>query len=427
MGISKSLAHWMFLLTLFLTIQCSAFVRLHIEHHLNHLLLNPCRESTALCGGPIFDHSQSKRLVSGSRTNCTLAMKIPMENNANESQLRRTFLSHLFSNSVIFSVPSFWRYSVPIASAASSSLPGLTQPDNFISARDAKITHRVFFNVRISRADGTFYIRDDGEADVSDDNQVYSGQLMLALFGKNAPNHVQQFLKYVIGPELPTGATMSSTTVSVVNEDNETPYPSFSRSSFTQYDDATGVLYGGTIPSLEVVEIQNSVALQYGNRLLPAKLWVEDSSSGQSKITHNSIGLLTHKQLDLTPAFGITTRVDTTQLNPTHTVFGQLMMNPDTEEFLRRVTALPTYSVDGPVQLPSSMMSSSSPTSQVFMDENDLSSSNSFVTSSKAALYRTQREFFRNTAKTFGDTRVSKLFDGKILRRVEVTQVGVLK
>jgi Cyclophilin type peptidyl-prolyl cis-trans isomerase/CLD len=351
-------------------------------------------------------------------TNGTLSSELRTEKSVDASQLRRTFLSQVFSNAMAISAPSVWKYSAPMADAASA--PTLLAPP-YISAQDAKMTHRVFFNVRISRADGTFYVRDDDATDDAD-NQVYSGQLVLGLFGHQAPHHVQQFLQYVVGPEALAGAAMGSATATT--EDNETPYPSYSRSSFTQYDDATGVLYGGTIPSLEVVELQNSVALQYGNRLLPAKLWVEES--GPSKISHDAIGLLTHKQLDLTPAFGITTRADTTQLNPTHTVFGQLVLNPNAEEFLRRVTALPTYSVDGPVVQPSSMLSSSSSSSQDFVDETD-SLSNSIVASSKAALYRTQREFFRNTAKTFGDTRVSKLYDGKILRRVEVTQVGLLK
>jgi hypothetical protein len=42
------------------------------------------------------------------------------------------------------------------------------------------------------------------------------------------------------------------------------------------------------------------------------------------------------------------------------------------------------------------------------------------------SVFKAQKEFFRGAAKTFGDTRVSKLYEGKLLRRVEVLQVGRL-
>ena len=423
------IAQWFCILCILFEPNCSSFVQLanHYYHrHVNRLHIT----ATMMSCNRTLEHPVSLNtqvLHRLSKKDDTLDMDVWMKNNAEESHLRRSVLSRLLSYSLLFSVPSFWKSSIPAAYAAStiptsSSSPILSQQFNYGSAKDAKITHRVFFNVRISRADGTFYVRDD-ETNASEDNQVYYGQLSVALFGQNAPNHVQQFLQYVIGPSTVDASTSTSKTV---QEDNETPFPSYSRSSFTQYEDATGVLYGGTIPSLDVVEIQNSVALQYGNRLLPAKLWVEDgsSSSGQIKISHDSIGLLTHRQLDLTPTFGITTRADTTQLNPTHTVFGQVIMNPSAEEFLRRVTKLPTYSVNGPVVSPSFMLSTSSSSPQEFGNDKE---PNSVVSFSKAALYKTQREFFRNTAKTFGDSRVNKLYDGKILRRVEVTQVGLLK
>jgi hypothetical protein len=274
----------------------------------------------------------------------------------------------------------------------------------------AKVTHQVFFNVRISRPDGTFYVRDD-EGDINPDDRVFKGQLILCLFGQNAPNHVQRFLEYVVDPSLQSS--------NVDDRDNETPYPSYSRSSFAQYDDATGLLYGGTIPSLEVVEIQQSVALRYGNRLLPAKLWIEPDLN-MSKISHDSIGLLTHQKLDATPMFGVTTRRDTMMFNPTNTVFGKLLMNADGVEFLHRISILPRYSVDRP------SVTISSPQSRFIVDDSTASTASPMIKPATDAIYIAQREFFRNTAKTFGDTRLNKLYDGKILRRIEVTQVGLL-
>jgi hypothetical protein len=143
------------------------------------------------------------------------------------------------------------------------------------------------------------------------------------------------------------------------------------------------------------------------------------------------MGLLTHEQFDATPVFGITTRNDTTALNPTHTVFGALIMNSDAKDFLLRISTIPTYSIDRPIVQP---LSAPTP----FMDENGHIATTapsifvepdtvmSTMKPATDAIYNIQREFFRNTAKSLGDTRINKLYNGKLLRRVEVTQVGLL-
>ena len=43
-----------------------------------------------------------------------------------------------------------------------------------------------------------------------------------------------------------------------------------------------------------------------------------------------------------------------------------------------------------------------------------------------STVFNAQRDFFRGAAKTFGDTRVDKIYEGKLLRRMEVTKVGLL-
>lgn len=255
------------------------------------------------------------------------------------------------------------------------------------SPEKAVVTDKVFFDVRISRQDGTFYVRDDLPDTI--ENQVFTGRLTIGLFGKAAPNHVQRFLGYVNTGNKPL-------------DDN--PLPSYGRSVFPQLDEATGVLYGGTIPSLEVTELQGSAAIRYGGRLLPAKLWVNAQEATTTKLSHYGKGLLTHKNLDVTPCFGITTRTDTTELDRTHTVFGRLLPDADSQAFLERVASLPVYSVGRPV-----------PTDR---DE-------TAVDDAAAALYALQRDFFRGAAKNLGDTRIDKLVAGKLLRRVEVTQVGM--
>lgn len=252
-----------------------------------------------------------------------------------------------------------------------------------MSPGDAKITDKVFFKVRISRQDGTFYVRDD--LPDTPENRVFYGTLVLGLFGMAAPNHVKQFMSYVN-----------------VDVSDETPYPSYGRSSFPRLDPATGVLSAGQIPSLQYTEVVGGrgAALKYGDRLLPASLWIDRTDS---KISHIEKGLLTHRDLEVLPSFGITTRRDTRELDRSHTVFGKILFDESSKEFLEVIDTLPTYAMDRPLQ------------------EED-----SLVDDAARKIFASQREFFRGAAKTLGDTRLDKVYEGKLLRRVEVTQVGRL-
>lgn len=144
---------------------------------------------------------------------------------------------------------------------------------------------------------------------------------------------------------------------------------------------------------------QSKTALTYGSRVLPATLWIDKSTE---KISHSTRGLLTHKTLDATPSFGITTRREQS-LDSTHTVFGQVLWDEETISLFRDFEDIPTYAMDRP------------------------SGYDDFNTGGMAtSVYNAQKDFFRGAAKTFGDTRVSKLYEGKLLRRVEVLQVGKL-
>lgn len=112
-------------------------------------------------------------------------------------------------------------------SATALSVSTLSLPTPAIAADKsdaplAPITHKVFMNVRISRSDGTFYVRDD-EDDANPDSKVFYGKLVFGLFGKTAPTAVERFLSYVNVPF-----------------DDEAPLPSYSRSSFKSLDQSTG-------------------------------------------------------------------------------------------------------------------------------------------------------------------------------------------
>jgi cyclophilin family peptidyl-prolyl cis-trans isomerase len=247
-------------------------------------------------------------------------------------------------------------------------------------------------NVRISRQDGTFYVRDD--LPDTAENRVFQGRLVVGLYGKVAPTSVERFLSYV-DPDANS---------SPLDDDN--PLPSYGRSYLPGLDPATGLLMGGAIPSLQLTDVSGSAAIRYGGRLLPAKLWIEPADR-TARVSHVRKGLLTHRILDATPAFGITTRSDTRELDRTHTVFGALLMEEgDGAEFLDLARDLPTYSVDRPASM------KADPTTESAVDD------------ATELIFNAQRKFFRKTAKALGDTRLDKIYDGKFLRRVEITQVG---
>ncbi|KAL7556598.1 hypothetical protein ACA910_003353 [Epithemia clementina (nom. ined.)] len=225
----------------------------------------------------------------------------------------------------------------------------------------------------------------------------------------------------------------TTTTTAVAMDDTDRPLPSHARSSFASYDEATGVIYGGQIPGLQVVNNVNNgngAALQYGNRLFPASLWLESRST--TKLRHVGKGLLTHALLDPTPLVGITTRTDTTELDATHVVFGRLVVSePDDKErnntentadvpptwhsgaeSLQRVAALPTYQAESSV---------------VMRRSKEEDNEGGFVEAAAQSTFQAQRSFFRNAAQALGDTRLDRVYTGKLLRRVEVTQAGILE
>jgi cyclophilin family peptidyl-prolyl cis-trans isomerase len=247
---------------------------------------------------------------------------------------------------------------------------------------DEEITDKVFMDIRVARQDGSTYVRDD--LPDTFENTVIRTRLVFGLYGKLAPNNVQKFLNYIVPPN---------------DSDVDDPYPSYGRSNFPSFDQSTGLLGGGYIPSLRVKDIGGSTALTYGARVLSAPLWIDQSSS---KLSHSTKGLLTHRTLDVTPAFGMTTR-ECRSLDATHTVFGQVLWNDETLDFFRALQDFPTYSVDRP------------------------SGNDEFGTGAVASsVFAAQRSIFRGAAKSLGDSRVNKVYEGKLLRRIEVLQVGRL-
>ena len=300
---------------------------------------------------------------------------------------------------------------VPAVPKPSSSSKQSSSSSMAAALADPVITDKVHFNIRISRPDGSFYVRDD-DVDAAEIDRVFYCRIVVGLFGQDVPNHVQRFLSYCIGTEQQLAASSAA---------GGSDAPSYASSMVTGMDPATGLLQAGVIPSLRVTlaVAGTTTALEYRGRLVPASVWLDAvpsktsssaTSSTQQKqpLSHVGKGLLTHARLDLTPTFGITTRSDTRELDGSHQVFGRILFDESegAYEFLERVRDLPTYSLERPISMD---------------DEDDTP-----VDAIADAVFAAQRNFFRKLAKDVGDTRLDKVYPGKFLRRVEVTQVSKL-
>jgi hypothetical protein len=89
-------------------------------------------------------------------------------------------------------------------------------------------------------------------------------------------------------------------------------------------------------------------------------------------------------------------------------VFGCVL--EDKGGFLDRVLDVPVLTDSGKV-------------SRTEMNAEDVEGVGESIASS---LFTAQRKVFRDAAKTFGDSRLEKVYDGKLLRRIDVSKVGVI-
>lgn len=300
------------------------------------------------------------------------------EHKLSSDQQRRTFIQQFAQTIVAAPILGYSSSASADSTTTTSSLP--------------EVTHKVFMDIRISRRDGTFYVKRPEDIVDPTDEPIYA-HLVLGLFGNDAPNCVQQFLKYVDVPF-----------------DLDNPNPSYSTTRFSTLDSESGLLIGG-ISGLDVTTLAGGNVLEYKGRVIPAKLWLENTKkeddTTRSILRHDRKGLLTHRNLDLTPSFGVTTRSSSSSLDSSHTVFGCVL--EDTNGFLQKVIDIPAMTSDGIV-------------SKTSNEPVNVGGGNAVASS----LFTAQRRVFRDAAKTFGDSRLDRLPDGKLLRRIEVTQVGSL-
>lgn len=160
-----------------------------------------------------------------------------------EARRRRYFLQMMCSISSIFPFITSSDDFSHIASALAADYE-ITSNDDDNSIRrllPKMVTNTIYMDVRISRADGTFYVRDN---ETGNDEDPFYGRLVIGLFGKRTPNHVQQFMKYV--------------TVGEESYDVNNPLPSYSTSKFPLLDTSSGLLIGGKVRSVQGGKISSS-------------------------------------------------------------------------------------------------------------------------------------------------------------------------
>ena len=170
------------------------------------------------------------------------------------------------------------------------------------------------------------------------------------------------------------------------------PFPSYGRSNFPAFDDASGLLSSGKIPGLEETSFNGAAAIRYKERIISPSLWVEDGSTQGTAVNvkygtnspHSIKGLLTHRKLDVSPGFGITTYTDSRQLDGNYQVFGRVLYDDDSREFFERMEKVPKYTFERP-------------------SSENVDNQNSAVTQMIASeIFEKQKKFFRNAAKTVG-------------------------
>ena len=242
-------------------------------------------------------------------------------------------------------------------------------------------TTTVRLSMRIARPDGTFYVRAKGE---EDPEPPKIGDVDVELFGR-APAAVATFLAFALGD--PASAEAPTYASAILDE----------RAADAPVIYAARRLRGVETRSIGGEQIlvrsrDGGEVLSRNAELVAAKLRGEPSA-----VNHDAAGILTRQRGDSPQAFGVTVAASKT-LDATNQAFGRVVR--DNNNLIEAVGALNAYSLDAV-----------GPSTDV---------------PGAAALYRAQKDAFRGAAKAFGDGRASKIFPGKLLRRVEITRVELL-
>ena len=149
------------------------------------------------------------------------------------------------------------------------------------------------------------------------------------------------------------------------------------------------LLQGGRINGLKLGEFGGGPVWEFGTRPVPVKAVVEAND-----LSHDRRGLLTRKQFQAGPEFGITLG-PATSLNGGWEVFGRV--SSDESGLLKLMEGLP-YITGRSLEEPGSVSD---------------------------GIFNAQKGLFGGLAKGMGDARAEDR-TGRLLRRVEITASGVL-
>ena len=252
----------------------------------------------------------------------------------------------------------------------------------------AAATTTVRLSIRIARPDGTFYVRGKGE---EDPEPPKIGDVDVELFGKSAPAAVATFLAFAFGDpaaEAPTYASAILDERGASSDGQQLPVIYAAR----RLRGVETRSIGGE--QILVRSRDGGEVLSRNAEAIAAKLRKEPSA-----MSHEAAGVLTRQRGDAPQAFGLTV-AGSKALDATNQAFGRVVRDPS--GLLAAIGTLNAYSLDA---APDGL---------------------SKDVPGAAAIYRAQKDAFRGAAKAFGDGRASKIFPGKLLRRVEITRVELL-
>ena len=230
----------------------------------------------------------------------------------------------------------------------------------------AAVTQRVFLDLRIIK---------EFNVEVLEDAAV-RGRLEIGLYGRDAPLATAKFLDFIQGTTGQYAKTGGG--------------PAYSQAQFERIRPGE-LLEGGRIAGLRQTDFAGGVEWEYLSRLLPTLRPVLEVN----ELRHDARGLLTIERFgDGGPNFGVTLGA-APQLDGTREVIGRVESDP--QGLLAQIEQLPYI------------------TGKSLEGEGTAANS----------VFQAQKSFFTTLSKAAGDSR-SEDRTGKLLRRVEITQCGLL-
>lgn len=232
-----------------------------------------------------------------------------------------------------------------------------------ISSPVANVTDKVFIDLRVIKS---------YDVEVLEDAAI-RGRLVIGLFGSDAPEAVKRYMEFIQG--------------TVGQFADRADGPSYASSSFEKIRPGEAV-GGGRITGFDQEPFAGVMEYQYRSRLVPLRPVLEVND-----LRHDRRGLLTKQRLSPGPEFAIT--LDTApKLDGSNEVFGQVLEGAELLEVLEHLPYITGSASEG-------------------------------KGTAADAVFTAQRALMMTIAKGAGDTRAADR-TGQLLRRVEITKVGVL-